>query len=482
MYTILLVEDEKIELDTMKNYVDWKSMGIDRVFTARGGRSALECINSEEPDILITDIQMPGMTGIDLVDIIRQEGHNCKVVFLTGFDKFEYAKEAIRLQVEEFLLKPFQIDEVETVVRRLIEKIETERREKEFNKLALGKLLEAACNGEMHDLEKLSEYYFRKPAELVSVNILAFAGLSEENRQKLFKSDNVLHAFPMDPLTIAIFPSLMSVDLLLQRVSRHFPEDRYQVIHCGKPVKLSELQSACEKIKVCEDDLFYASDNAVFHCDDHMERLPYEDRIKRVVKKHLVLEAILVSDAGRAKEFLLQCLDSFTDMQKGGCCQNAFSLFLYLHRQMDHMGNLDGGAAVPNILRAATYEKLKDSFQTYVSQCCEFSKAQQTSKWSSYVQEFVMQHYMEDCTVEEMADGMNVTPNYLRRKFKEEAGMTILEYVTETRLNIAARMLEEGSRKVKDVSIAVGYPNISYFTQLFSRKYGVTPNEYKKNV
>ncbi|MCQ2510217.1 MAG: response regulator [Lachnospiraceae bacterium] len=482
MYKVLLVEDEKLELDTLRNFIDWEKLGIDRVFTARGGRSALQIINQENPDILITDIQMSGLSGIELVEIIRDERHNCKVVFLTGYDKFEYAKEAIRLQVDEFLLKPFQVEEVEAVVKKLCSKIEKERQERALGKLALGRMLEQACNGQMQELESLSKFYFQKPVDQVEVNMLAFTGLSEEDQKKIQMMDEILHAFSIGQLFLTIIPGVIPGDYFRKRIFETIKEKPLQVIVCDHRVRLNELNSVYNRMIACEDDLFYEEEDVIFNVDSHIERAPYEDRIKSTIRKNLILEAILIADEKKAREFLLECLGAFLDMAKQGYRQNAFSLFLHIHRQLESMGNLDGSAAVPNILRAERCEILNNNMIQYVEQCCEACRQQQTSKWSSYVQEFVMEHYMEDCTVEEMAEGLKVSPNYLRRKFKEEAGMTILEYVTETRLKNAARLLSEGDHKVKDVSQAVGYPNISYFTQLFSRKYGVTPNEYKKKV
>lgn len=126
MYSILLVEDEILELETLKNYVDWEKLGIDKVYTARSSRSALACFSEHEPDIMITDIQMPGMTGIELAKTIRGEGYPCKIIFLTGYDKFEYAKAAVQIHAEDYLLKPFQIDEVEEIISKVTEKIRKE--------------------------------------------------------------------------------------------------------------------------------------------------------------------------------------------------------------------------------------------------------------------------------------------------------------------------------------------------------------------
>lgn len=84
MYRVLLVEDEEIELETLRDYIDWKKNGISRVFTARNGRRALECLEENMADIVITDIQMPGMSGIELAETIVRRGYPCKIVFLTG--------------------------------------------------------------------------------------------------------------------------------------------------------------------------------------------------------------------------------------------------------------------------------------------------------------------------------------------------------------------------------------------------------------
>ncbi|MDO4491372.1 MAG: response regulator [Lachnospiraceae bacterium] len=481
MMKLLIVEDEKIELDTLKNYVDWKGMGIDQVFTARGGRSALECINSEEPDILLTDIQMPGMTGLDLVEIIRQEEHDCKVVLLTGYDKFEYAKEAVRLKVDDFLLKPFQIDELENVITRLISVIQKERKEKELNKLALGKILEKAFRGEWQDMKHLAEFYAQKPAEQLHVNILALYGCEKKTQEQILQNIEVLHAFYEEELFYLIFPDRISPDMMLVRLNSIIGDMDCQVIINDSSVEVSELFLASERLRSCRDDLFYREPGAVISCSQHVEHHPYEDRIKSLVKKNLIFESILVGNDSEAEKYLIQCLDQLKDLTRQAFCQNAFSLFLFLHRQLENVGSINGLAADPYILRALHYQEVKDNFVSYIRQCCRSAVTQNTSRWSSYVKRFVMLHYAEDFTVDELAEGANVSPNYLRRKFKEETGITILEYVTETRLAIAARLLRsEGDRKVKDISIAVGYPNISYFTQLFSKKYGVTPNEYKK--
>ena len=99
-----------------------------------------------------------------------------------------------------------------------------------------------------------------------------------------------------------------------------------------------------------------------------------------------------------------------------------------------------------------------------------------------WVRDYLEKNYMRVCSVEEMAEGIHLSPNYLRSLFKAGTGQTILEYVTDFRLQKACGFLRDKSLKVKDVSLLVGYENVSYFSQIFVKRYGVTPNEYRKMV
>ena len=389
MFSILLVEDEKIELETLKNYVDWKGCGIDEIYTARGGRSALECIASKEPDIAILDIQMPGMTGIQLAEIIRQEGYQCKIIFLTGYDKFEYAKEAVKLQAVDFLLKPFQIDEVESLVRKTIEKIEKERTAAKVRHRARGEFLQKSCMGNISDALLMSGFYFQKPAEEVLFYMMSLKGLTDSEGRLLAERFEVQHIFKEGDIWILLLSEMITPLTFRKKLKEILGHLSVTGAYVEERLNLIQLQSGYERLRSCRQDLNYLSVGSMMNCKDHKS----------------------------GEEDL---------------------------RLQKTKGN--------------------------------------TGRWASFVQEFVARHYMEDCTVEEMAEILQVSPNYLRRKFKEEMDMTILEYITEYRLIEAEELLYDKKCKIKEVSIAVGYPNISYFTQLFAKKYGVTPNEYKKTL
>ena len=480
MFSVLLVEDEKMELETLQNYVNWESCGIDRVYTARGAKSALECIHANEPDIMITDIQMPGMSGIELAKQAVEEGYNCKVVFLTGYDRFDYAKDAISLHAEGYLLKPFQVQEVEAMVKDLVSKLEGEQKENRVKKLAADRVIDQACHGTLADPQEAAMNYFHLPAEQPAFWILAIFGLDEKQRMQVREYWHMAHGLWMEPFLLLIFAKEIQAADLSKQIMEYFPKTKLQFVYAQKPASLIGLREAALQIHACREDLFYEAAGKIMKDSDRKVRKVYANRVDSMGEKGDLVQAILTGDTAEACLQLDACLQQLTDLQQEACCQNAFSLFLYLHNTMEKKGDMDDQANIPNLLHAENFETLRSNFRSYVIQCCDFCRMISETRLSYYVKRYVSVHYMEPCTVEEMAAGINLSPNYLRKKFKEETEMTILEYVTEERMNRAGEMLKDPGRKVKEIAVAVGYENISYFTQLFSRKYGVTPNEYRK--
>ncbi|MBS1334467.1 MAG: response regulator, partial [Blautia sp.] len=132
MYRVLIVDDEKMIRMGMKNAIDWKKLGVDGVFTAASGNETLKILKEESPEIMVTDIQMTEMTGLELIKAARESVPELRVIVLTGFDNFEYARESLRLQVQDFFLKPIDEDDLFNAIEKQIKELK-EQENKEQN-------------------------------------------------------------------------------------------------------------------------------------------------------------------------------------------------------------------------------------------------------------------------------------------------------------------------------------------------------------
>ncbi len=482
MYSVLLVEDEKIELETLKNFVNWEKLGIEKVYTARGGRSALECVAANEPDIVITDIQMPGMTGTELARIIREEGYGCKIVFLTGYDRFEYAKTAIQVGAEDYLLKPFQVEEVEQLVSRILEKIRQERRSQEDARIAMGRMIANACFGKLKDAETAAKMYFQKGGIETRFSLVGFYGLAADQADQLVSLPETLCGFRKEDLFITVFPGTLPVEGLLDRLAER-GSNASRTVRCGETVPFSQLQHACEQLVRYQDELFFApaGTRLVADRDSVCTNAGMPDQAG---KDSIVLEAIQSGEEKRALQALREYLLAQRPLGKQGCIRQAYDLYRSIRDKMpqEERDPAKEQELADHILSSDTLEALEAGMAGFVQACCGLYQRDHGDYLENWVRHYVSSHYMEPCTAEEMAEQLRMSPNYLRKKFKEATGQTLLEYLTDVRLTMAAQLLKHRATKVKEVSLQVGYENFSYFTHIFTKKYGVTPNEYKKMV
>lgn len=484
MFRVLLVEDEPLELDVLKNYVRWSELGIDKVYTARGGRSALACIAENAPDIVITDIQMPGISGVELAKLIRAEGYTCKIVFLTGYDNFEYAKAAVQVHAEDYILKPFQVGEIEKLIERILKKIRLERRDREGSRLLQGKILEQACHGMLKDYSKATRDFFQKNPEELQFFLVGLCGTNSHQQRVLGEEFSAIHGFVMGEVYLEILPAVFNQCNVMEQVRRNWPETDIRGIYCSELVPFTQLSKAANLIIENTDRLFFAHTGAFLPAESKYRR-QYPPLPDQTGLRNELVRAVTEADTKKAQKLLNTLLDQTRSSGRELCIQNACRLYLFLRdrlskqdtKQEDTSENL-----VLSLSHADNFDGLKGLLEEYILECCTAYRSSADGDLSAWVKQYISEHYKETCTVEEMAPIVKLTPNYIRKKFKESTGQTILEYLTDVRLQTAADLLKNSRMKVKEISLRVGYENISYFTQLFSKKYGVTPNEYKKMV
>lgn len=493
MFSILLVEDEKLELETLRDYVDWKKLGISEVYTARNGKTALECMEEHEPDIMITDVQMPVMNGIELSKRIRDEGYACRIVFLSGYDDFEYAKSAFQVRAVDYILKPFRVDEVEALVLRIKDELEKEKILQSSLLIAERQFLQQVCCGETEYAEASAKKFFDCGYHEKKFGLLAVFGCVDDTYVDLLCDlPEVVNVFVYDQMICVLLKGYISFLDAAGRIVERIEKDG-SVAWFKEKISLQELPQYVNGLSDYQDEMFYRKQGEIIEAVIPVEEVKEEiDREKFLSNREALRRCIATGKRDEAEELLFQCLQEFRKGSRKDCQREAYGLYLYLHNRLELedallLDAMEKRKEKPEqkILEAGFYRQVWLWIWDYVETMCEFfHKQQEDPNYFVYVwvKDYIEKNYAGVCSVEEMAEGIKMSPNYLRSRFKNAYGQTILEYLTEFRLQKACELLMDKTLKVKDVSQMTGYENISYFSQVFVKKYGVTPNEYRKMV
>ena len=169
MGKVLLVDDERLELNTLKEYVDWKRLGIETVYTANNGLQALELALSRHPDIVFTDIRMPVMDGIEFARQLREKDSRVKIIFLTGYDEMEFIRQAFRIAASDYILKPFLVEDIERVVGTILNSLRQEK---------------TVAHSRVHAERKMIDHIFKDDSQPAEELIRQFCSMENKEEQE----------------------------------------------------------------------------------------------------------------------------------------------------------------------------------------------------------------------------------------------------------------------------------------------------------
>lgn len=502
MYRILLVEDEKIELETLRDYIDWEKNGISQVYTARNGKRALECIEEYMPEIILTDIQMPGMNGIELAQTVVERGYGCKIIFLTGYDDFSYVKAAFQVSATDYLLKPFTVEEVERCLAKVREELERTEVINWSRKTAAGKLLEQALREKIQpeELDKKCMGVWNKKAKELQYGTLAVYGrLQETIIQKLRDTfSGIQYVYSEEWLSIVLLASYIPVKDTAVRIWNFLKEEEqkdYAVGWSNIQTGMPYLYAVAQKYRQCKDKAFFMEPQALFALEDQDGKtvaFTEPDRIKFQEMLSVLCRQIGMGKERESLAVLEEYLQLLKEQDRNLCVREGYSLYLGLRNHLvledamlEKWMAQKGEMLEKQILEADSFQSMKEEIRKYILHMLSFFQKQQENPAYyavSQVKGYLQEHCSEPIDIEKIAGNVGLSPNYLRSLFKEATGKTILEYSTELRMQKAAELLKDKSQKVRSVSLAVGYENVSYFGVVFQKRFGVTPNEYRKMV
>ena len=520
LYRVLLVDDEEDIREGISRKMDWLGLGFSLVGEAANGQDALELAESLRPDVILTDIKMPFMDGLELCRILTDRLPAARFVVFSGFDAFEYAKQAIQMNVVEYILKPINADELSAVLRRLKDQLDRERAERRNVELLRSRYTE--------NLPVLRELFYanlldghiepgteRERAAHLDIDLqgeewavgLAYIGsdrrdaLSTLSVQKLLEesltADRCRLTLYNDwvAVIVSLTESFTIYDLIrvLDRVGTLAASYLGLTLTVGVGAPCKELsgmaRSAAEARTALEYRSMVGRGQVIYIGDlepDGGQVLTFEEADERTLTA-----AVRLGSEQEVRDAAAALAGKIREANPSAGQYNLFLMELVTHLMKMTRRS---GVGVEEVFGTGFSLPIQDSALPSLEEledwCAErylrlrtLIRRRQTDSAGQTVEtakEYIRQHYAEsDLSVEKLCAYLHLSSTYFSTLFKRETGTSFTAYVTTVRMEAAAEAIRGTEEKTYLIAQRCGYEDPNYFSYVFKRHFGVTPTKYR---
>jgi len=538
MYKVLIVDDEPIIRKGLRNIINWKNFECEVVAEAADGLDGLELIRKHRPDIIITDIKMPETDGLSMIKQIKEDVPDSKIIILTGHRNFDYAHEAVKLGVTDFLLKPSRIEELTSAISRAVKELNFQKqRSEELNKLSqlfnqnISVLREKLLYDIIYEINTNRED-IKEKLELFRMEqgrfrmLLVQNDAEESDGSEISQYDRHLYQFGIINTFIEIFSDKFEVlPVTLNTVGIAFivmprkdmTDDLDETIN-RKCTYLQEIINNCfgftvtiaissdgndftelpQKFRECREALehkFYLGNNSIIYHSDVNTFFRYDDHSMLEKLQKALIEGIKSGNEAAVEERLR---DIFSYIRGVDPSKKEFIKNFYWNT-ITSINNIRLSLKSGDDDRKVEYTELsglyglieKCSNADELNMLLEESARSVVTKVNNYnnksiklilrkAVEYLHEHYHEPITLNEVAEHTLVSTYYISRMFKKEMGKNFVDYLNELRIEKAKELLKDVRYKTYEVAEKVGIPDAHYFSRLFKKYVGITPTEYRE--
>ena len=537
MLKVFLVEDESIVREGLRDNIMWQQYGYQFAGEAGDGEMALPLIRKVKPDLLITDIKMPFMDGLALSRIVSAEFPQMKILIISGYDDFEYARQAISVGVEQYLLKPITRSALQKVLVEIREKIENQREQEGYLDKFKEEMLEYEQFSRRNFFEKVFEGHLSvqeiyEQAQRISLEMdaegynLAMVSLWEKRDMQERSQDSRLIAGKREELT---------------RYFLRYPEylmfrwniNTYGILMKGEEAQMEELRKRCQEhiVNICSSDdgemeWYLAIGEPVARLSmlpqvyskvNHM--MSY--RFLKPGQHILTMENdalpgfrqerdggflggvdIAKADPEIIRGFLMRgqleeiedFVDGYLESQKQALQSRMFRDYLMLSIRFTTIAFVEKlGFQQEELLKdtcsdtmmsaGLSVEEMKPYMQELLQRAIELSNRAMDSQGKKLIKKamgYIDENYMkESISLNEVAGAVEVSANYFSTVFSQEMKMTFTEYITQKRMEQAKQLLRQTEKHTGEIASEVGFRDPHYFSFVFKKTQGCTPREYR---
>lgn len=515
MLNVLLVDDEKLERVLIRKGYNWEESGFNIVGEAASGKDALEYMAYHKVDIVVTDINMPGMDGLQFTEKLLQKYPKCRVVIVTGFREFEYARRAVKLGVDEFLLKPININELSEIMAKIKEEIKKvneeeskvaqlkESVEKNYDVLRESFLLRLVENriGEGDATKKLETYNCNALLEgCVCINIKIKDAQENQNYKKVYECiqeqnnnntitfihfmhniviffvetdvnkcieyANDLHT-KLNNMGIAATIGVSDENKDFNGISAAYSQANKAIgvsvlLGRNKVVTFSEYQEIMEKSNSKKEINWDEFSDAIINCRR-------EEVLKYISDYMEIIKAEKIPD----EEYLK--LMAMTIIMRASSTLNKYGTNIYQLASEEEVFH--------NVREIRSMTGTSECVIKYIKQVCDYHEKKRSGKRTNVIKDaldYVNRNlYNQDLSLKKVATDLYINDSYLSREFKKTYGISFIEYISEKRIEASKKLLKETDLKVYEVAEKIGFKDSHYFCICFKKQTGKTIREYR---
>lgn len=498
---IVVVEDEAPIREGLSRILGKLDERYELVGKADNGKNGLTIIREQRPDLIIMDIQMPDMDGLTMLTHVREEGLACRAVVLSAYSDFNYAKQAIELGIENYLLKPIKIPELKRVLARVEESIRRDQSQEYL--ISLDHIFLDAVTGQFEKDEKMAQIIEERYGIAVDEEIVLFGvSVSEENcrqvRRLLEETGARSREFRFCVMEYADRKSMVMLLWNIKDVEAlriHFEKNVFPALCTQVAGELTGAWGSCKGLlKVREEVMKMEAErgwNLLFERGQMISRQAIEERDIYPLKYPAAIEEQTKSsiEAGSQDGFVT-CVKQFREYCRTQSCtpealKEAVTRYMIaLIHTAKEAGVME--ADIPSqpllnqMVRSVSWPEMEKVFRGFFERLSFRGNEGKASPLIQKAQRYIQEFYDQGITLEEISNKLRVSEEYLSTQFKKETGKTFSETIKSYRIDHVKQLLRQSSLKLNQIADMVGYSDPKYMSKVFKEEVGMLPTEYRK--
>jgi two-component system response regulator YesN len=528
VYSLMVCDDEQIMIESVRHIVENEFDNIKIIETARSGREAIEKTLTIKPDIILTDIRMPGINGLDAVKEIKKVHSDVKIVIVSVYEFFEYAKQAVELGVSEYMIKPVKKERLVETLQRILDQLDAERRKYRWEleaKERIEKMLSAVEHSFIYsllfaqvnkdDIARYKREFFEIYNDTGFIFVMTFNKRGNRSKYEtqlensldehediytVFKSNLkyqckcIIGPVMLDRVVVYVAQSID--DLYQQRVRSiaclekiiHLLEGKYDLeckvgigrIHKDKDIMIS-YQEALKALNSNES-------SGIVHIDDIAPNI-YNAGYEIVDLEHKLIVGLENGDAQRCLTIISDIFRKYPNFfEQENIHYRIIEMMAAARRIATENGirdNIEPGYYMKKILNCRSGEEFEQVCTEEIRHiACEINarKKSNIGKIVEQTNALINERFSQDLNLEDISKELHISPQYLSRLYKSETGENFIERLTTVRIEYAKKLMKEGRYSIKEICYMSGYSDPNYFSKLFKKHEGISPTDYQKQI